>query len=118
MKSLDENFAAFKKLNTVPFGIGVDSSPCNNAWAKSLGIKHLPLLADFWPHGTVAQAYSVFRSDEGVSERTNVIIGEDGRVIFKKIYPDEVQPDTQEILDFLSGKAATGHTPGKQECTL
>lgn len=118
MKSLEENLAVFKKLNCVPFGIGVDSSPCNKAWAQSLGIKKLPLLADFWPHGAVAMAYDVFRQDQGVSERANVVIDENGNIIFKKIYPDEVLPDTQEILDFLSG-APSGHSStGKQECTL
>ena len=33
-----------------------------------------PLLADFWPHGAVAQAYGVFRSDGGFANRGTFLI--------------------------------------------
>ena len=67
MKSLEENYAQFKKLKTTAFGIGVDSAPSNKAWAKSLGIKKTALLCDFWPHGKVAKLYGVFRDKDGFS---------------------------------------------------
>ena len=101
MKSLEENYAQFKKLNTVAFGIGVDSSPSNKAWAESMGIKNTSLLSDFWPHGAVAQLYGVFRDKEGVSERANIVIDESQKVIFAKIYPDEKLPNIKEILSLL-----------------
>ena len=101
MKSLEENYAQFKKLNTVAFGIGVDSSPSNKAWAESMGIKKTSLLSDFWPHGAVAQLYGVFRDKEGVSERANIVIDESQKVVFAKIYPDEKLPNIKEILSLL-----------------
>jgi peroxiredoxin len=102
MKSLEENYAKFKKLNTVAFGIGVDSSPSNKAWAKSMDIKKTLFLSDFWPHGAVALLYGVFRDKEGVSERANIVIDENQKVIFAKIYPDEELPDIEEVLRFLA----------------
>ena len=101
MKSLEENCAQFKKLNTIAFGIGVDPSPSNKAWAGSMGIKKTSLLSDFWPHGLVAQRYEVFRDKEGVSERSNIVIDENQKVIFSKIYPDDTLPDIKEVLSFL-----------------
>jgi peroxiredoxin len=102
MKSLEENYAHFKKLNTIAFGLGVDSSPSNKAWAKSMDIKKTLFLSDFWPHGEVARLYKVFRNKEGVSERANVIIDENGKVVFSKIYPDEELPEIEEIFTFLT----------------
>jgi len=66
-KSLDS-------LNAVAVGISIDSVPCKKAWAESLGIKNTRLLADFWPHGGVAQIYGVFRDKDGFAERANILI--------------------------------------------
>ena len=41
----------FETLNTMPFGVSIDSAPSKLAWGESLGIKDLRMLADFWPHG-------------------------------------------------------------------
>ena len=86
MKSLEEAYDQLAKLGTVPFGIGVDSDPCNKAWARSMGIVKTKLLADFWPHGRVAQQYGVFNEKQGVSERANILIDEKGTVLFLPNY--------------------------------
>jgi peroxiredoxin len=99
MKSLEENYDAFEKFNTIAFGIGVDSVPCNKAWAKSLGIEKTSLLSDFWPHGGVASLYDVFRSKDGYSERANIILDENGTVVFVKVYPLDQLPDINEVLE-------------------
>jgi peroxiredoxin len=103
MKSLEKNRDEFEKLNTVALGFSVDSIPCKAAWAKDLGIEHTSLLADFWPHGGVADSLGIFRSKNGFSERANVIIDEQGKVLFVKIYPIPELPDIEEILNFLRG---------------
>ena len=101
MKSLEENHELFTNLNTVAFGISVDPKPSKRAWARELGITHTRLLSDFWPHGEVARAYGIFREKEGVSERANIIIDEDQKVIFFKIYLAHELPDIAEITKFL-----------------
>jgi len=101
MKSLEEAYDRLARLNTEPFGIGVDSDPSNKAWAKSMGVNKTRLLADFWPHGEVAQRYGVFREKQGVSERANVLIDEAGNVLFAKQYPDDELPDIEEIIRVL-----------------
>jgi peroxiredoxin len=101
MKSLEENFDRLAELNTVALGIGVDSSPSNKAWAKALNIEKTRLLSDFWPHGKVSKLYGVFREKDGYSERANILIDENGAVLFAKMYPVGQLPDIEEIIKVL-----------------
>jgi len=101
MRLLEENHVRFDALNTVALGIGVDSAPSNKAWALSMEIKNTRLLSDFWPHGAVAKSFGLFRDKDGFSERANIIIDENQKVIFPKIYPTSQLPDFDEILKFL-----------------
>jgi peroxiredoxin len=104
MKSLEKNFGAFKELKTVAFGVNIDSTPSKKAWAKDLGLKKTRLLSDFWPHGAVAQKYGIFRDKDGFSERANILIDEEGKVIFSKVYEIGELPDIDEILDLIRRK--------------
>lgn len=98
MKSLESNLAEFDQYNVIPLGMSIDSHPCKNAWAKELGISQVKLLADFWPHGEIANKYGLFREQEGFSERANVLIDEDGKVLWVKIYAIPELPDITELF--------------------
>ncbi len=98
MKSLEKSREAFDSLNTVAVGVSVDTVPSKKAWAKSLGIEHTRLLSDFWPHGRVAETYGIFRSKYGTSERANIIVDENQKIAFFKVYPIGQLPDIQEII--------------------
>ena len=104
MKALEVKKAIFDELNTVAVGLSVDSVPTKHAWAKDLGIKETRILSDFWPHGQVAKLYGLFREKQGISERANVIIDEDGKVSFIKVYDIPELPDLDEIIEFLQKK--------------
>lgn len=101
MKSLEKNKLVFDGLDAVAVGVSVDSVPSKKAWAESLGIKNTRLLSDFWPHGKVAELYGVFRSKYGTSERANIVIGENQKVAFLKVYPISQLPDIKEIIRAL-----------------
>jgi peroxiredoxin len=101
MKSLETNKAAFDSLNTVAVGVSVDTVPSKKAWAENLGIKNTRLLSDFWPHGKVAELYGIFRAKDGFSERANIIIDENEKIVFFKIYKLGQLPDIKEIIDAL-----------------
>ena len=102
MRSLEENHLHLDELNTVALGIGVDSVPSNKAWAQSMDIKNTRLLSDFWPHGQVAKSYGVFREKYGFSERANILVGEDQKVISVQVYPTSQLPDIEPIIDLLN----------------
>ncbi len=101
MRGLETNFQEFLNLNTVPLGFSVDSQPCKAAWATALQIHYVSLPADFWPHGKVAQEYGIFNDKIGVSERANIIIDENGKVKWVKVYPPGQLPDINEVLQVL-----------------
>lgn len=101
MNRLDVRIDLFQKLNTIPFGLSVDTVPCKKAWAKEIGIERLRLLSDFWPHGEIANAFGLFRDKDGFSERANILLNEKHEVIFTRVYDLGEQPDLREIEEFL-----------------
>jgi len=101
MQSLEKNKENFKKLKTVALGINVDHVPSKVAWAKSLNIKHTKLLSDFWPHGEIAKKYGIFSKSQGFSFRVNIVIDEQGKIVFVKKYPISQVPDIKEIIKVL-----------------
>lgn len=101
MKDLEKNYEEFLKYNTIPLGISVDPVPTKKAWAEHLGLKNLKILSDFWPHGDVSKLYGIFRDKEGFSERANILIDENGKIIFIKIYELSKVPELKEIFDLL-----------------
>lgn len=103
MRLLEENHLRFDELNTVALGIGVDSVPSNKAWAQAMDITNTRLLSDFWPHGKTAKSYGIFRDKDGFSERANIIIDREQKVVFANIYPIAQLPDFDEIIKFLKG---------------
>ena len=103
MRLLEEKHLRFDELNTVALGIGVDSVPSNKAWAQAMDITNTRLLSDFWPHAKTAKSYGIFRDKDGFSERANIIIDREQKVVFAKIYPIAQLPDFDEIIKFLKG---------------
>jgi peroxiredoxin len=101
MKSLETNREIFTSMGCIPVGISVDSKPCKKEWAKSLGITNTRLLCDFWPHGAVAQKYGIFRDENGFSERANIIVDKNQKVVFVRVYPVHSVPDITEVIGFI-----------------
>ena len=85
----------FDENDAVLLGITVDNIPSLHAWTKQMGDSlWFPVLSDFSPHGAVADAYGVLRSD-GVSERALFVIDKQG--IIRSIYIADinVRPDLE-----------------------
>lgn len=64
--------------------VSVDSVYSHKIWADKEGYQ-FPLLADFWPHGVVAQAYGVFNASAGIANRGTFIIDKAGIVQFAEM---------------------------------
>jgi hypothetical protein len=56
---------------------------------------------DFWPHGGLAAKLGLFIDKFGFSEWANVILDEQRKAAFFKVYPIKESPDIKEVLDFL-----------------
>jgi len=107
MKSLEKTKETFDTLKTIAVGVSIDTVPSKKAWADSLRIKNTRLLSDFWPHGEVAKLYGIFRHEDGFSERANIIIDENQKITFFKIYKLGQLPDIQEIVNALRKMPST-----------
>jgi peroxiredoxin len=101
MKSLDIKNEELSKLNTVALGLSVDTVPSKKEWADFLELEHTDILADFWPHGGVAQKYDLFIEKLGFSGRANILIDEKGIIEWYRIYEMSEIPDLEEVIRHL-----------------
>ncbi len=106
MRSLELKKSDFDKLNTVPLGISVDSMYSKREWATFLELDQVQILADFWPHGEVAKKYGQFIDKGGVSGRVNILVDENGKIIWMKVYDIKQVPDIEEVLAVIREKSA------------
>jgi peroxiredoxin len=82
-------------------GISVDHSWAHRAFRKALGIE-FTLLADFHPKGEVASAYGAYLPDWGTTNRSLVLIDEDGVVRWAHESPTPLEiPGANLIFDAL-----------------
>jgi len=82
--SVRDDLSAFQNDDVQVLALSVDHPFALGAWAKEQGYT-FPLLADFWPHGKVAQDYGVFNADAGFALRGTVLVDKDGVVRFAEV---------------------------------
>jgi alkyl hydroperoxide reductase subunit AhpC len=103
--AFDSDREKFAALDAQVLDISTDSILSHIAWQKKdIGIMHLPLCSDFYPHGRVTQAFEVLREGPpvpGISERAVFIVDKSGVIRFAKVYPLDHTPNNQELLEAL-----------------
>ena len=88
------------------FGVSVDSAFSHKAFQQHLGIT-FPLLADFHPKGEVSKTYGAFIEERGHNNRSLVMIGPDGDVLWSHAAPTPLEiPGANLIFDALDQHAA------------
>ena len=102
MRSLERNYERIQeKGDTVVIGLSVDPFPAKAKWADILDLKDLKIVSDFFPYAEVTKAYGLFNEENGASKRANVIIDEEGKVKWVKVYGGSERPDIEEVIDNL-----------------
>ncbi len=101
MRALEANFDRFEALNTAALGMSVDPAASKKVWAAVLSIRKTSLLSDFWPHGKTAADYGIFSEEDGISRRANILINEEGKVQWVKVYPNSQVPDIEEVFSVI-----------------
>jgi peroxiredoxin (alkyl hydroperoxide reductase subunit C) len=84
LSEVQENLNAYVNDDVQVLTVSVDSVFSHKVWAEREGYD-FPLLADFWPHGAVAQAYDVFNSVSGSAYRGTFVIDRDGVIRFAEM---------------------------------
>jgi peroxiredoxin (alkyl hydroperoxide reductase subunit C) len=81
---IQDNLSQYQTDAAQVLAISVDSPYAHKVWADREGFD-FPLLADFWPHGAVAQAYGVFNDQLGAANRGTVLVDRTGVVRFAEL---------------------------------
>jgi mycoredoxin-dependent peroxiredoxin len=79
-----DDMPTFENDDVLTVSISVDSVYSHKIFAEREGYE-FPLLADFWPHGGVAQAYGVFNDVAGIANRGTFLVDKDGIVRFAEM---------------------------------
>jgi peroxiredoxin len=77
---LQDSLSVFEDARVKLLAVSVDSKYALRAFAREESFD-FDLLADFWPHGAVAQRYGVFDAESGMAERATFVIDADGTVV-------------------------------------
>jgi len=100
--AFDAHRETFASLDAQVVDISVDSIPSKMAWQKKeIGQMHIPMCADFYPHGKVSEQFGILRKEQpfpGISERAVFIVDKRGKIAFVKIYPLDQAPNNEELL--------------------
>ncbi len=87
-----DNIAMFTADDVQVMGVSCDPMYALRAFADAEHYE-FPLLADFWPHGAVAQAYGVFNEAAGFAIRGTFLIDKDGVLRWSVVNgPGEARP--------------------------
>ncbi|MDT7595091.1 MAG: mycoredoxin-dependent peroxiredoxin [Pseudonocardiales bacterium] len=92
LNQLRDTLAEFTEVQVL--AVSVDSVYTLKAWSKQQGYD-FPLLADFWPHGKVAQDYGVFNDHAGIANRGTFLVDMHGVIRFAETkQPGEARDQT------------------------
>lgn len=101
LTAIRDDLPSFENDDVQVLAISVDSVYAHRVWAEQEGFT-FALLADFWPHGAVAQAYGCFDELSGRATRGSYVIDKAGIVRWKVVNPI---PDARDPGDYLKALA-------------
>ncbi|MFY1637177.1 peroxiredoxin [Solwaraspora sp. WMMB335] len=84
LQEVRDNIDVYVNDDVQTLTVSVDSVYSHKIWAGQEGFQ-FPLLADFWPHGAVAQAYGVFNDAAGIANRGTFVIDKAGVIRFAEM---------------------------------
>ncbi|MDQ1713070.1 MAG: mycoredoxin-dependent peroxiredoxin [Frankiaceae bacterium] len=100
--AIRDDLASFENDDVQVLTVSVDTPYAHKVWAEREGFT-FPLLADFWPHGAVSQAYGCFDAVRGCSTRGTYVIDRAGVVRWLVVNAIPDARDQAEYLTVLAG---------------
>ncbi|MCU7725813.1 peroxiredoxin [Actinoplanes sp. KI2] len=105
LTGIRDNLGLYANDDVQVLAVSVDSAYSHKIWSLQEGFE-FPLLADFWPHGEVAQRYEVFNATAGFANRGTFLIDRTGVIVFsEEIGPGESR-DQQAWQDAIAALKA------------
>jgi mycoredoxin-dependent peroxiredoxin len=84
LSAVRDDLSSFQNAAVQILALSVDHPYALKAWSDAQGYA-FPLLADFWPHGKVAQEYGVFNPKAGFALRGTFLVDKTGTVRFAEV---------------------------------
>ncbi len=81
---LRDDIAKFERAGVELLAISVDSKFVQKRFAEQEAYE-FSVLADFWPHGAVAESFGVFMPENGFANRATFVVNKDGNIAAKFI---------------------------------
>ncbi len=103
--TIRDRLTSFDNDDTVTLAVSIDHKFTLRAFADQEGYT-FRLLADFWPHGAVAQAYGVFVEEKGAAKRGTFIIDKAGVLQWSVIHGMGEARDADEYEKALASLPA------------
>lgn len=101
LDAIRDNISQYENESTATLAISVGPPPTHKIWAIQSGFT-FPVLADFWPHGAVAQDYEVFNDVAGVANRGTFVVDRSGTIAFAECKQPGEARDQQVWVDALA----------------
>jgi peroxiredoxin (alkyl hydroperoxide reductase subunit C) len=99
--SVRDDLHTFQNDAVQVVSVSVDSVYSHKIFSEREGYQ-FPLLADFWPHGAVAQLYGVFNEDAGFANRGTFLVDKTGVVRFAELNGPGEGRDAQTWRDAIA----------------
>ena len=100
--AMRDDLAPFQNDDVQVLAVSCDSMFTHRIFAEKEGYE-CPVLADFWPHGAVAQSYGIFDDVRGCSLRGTFVIDKEGIVRWQVV---NGLGDARNLEDYKSALAA------------
>lgn len=101
LDEIRDNLASYDNHDTATLAISVGPPPTHKVWATQSGFT-FPVLADFWPHGAVAQSYGVFNETAGFANRGTFVVDRSGIIRFAEMKEPGEARDQRVWADALA----------------
>jgi peroxiredoxin len=100
--AMRDDLAPFQNDDVQVLAVSCDSMFTQRIFAEKEGYE-FPVLADFWPHGAVAQSYGIFDDVRGCSLRGTFVIDKEGIVRWQVV---NGLGDARNLEDYKSALAS------------
>ena len=101
LDQIRDHLPDFENDGRAVLAVSVGPAPTHKVWATQSGFL-FPVLADFWPHGAVSQAYGVFNDEAGVANRGTFVIDRSGTIRFAEMKQPGEARDQRLWVDALA----------------
>ncbi|HVQ99479.1 MAG TPA: peroxiredoxin [Mycobacterium sp.] len=105
LDQLRDHLPDYDNDDSAALTVSVGPPPTHKMWAVENGFL-FPVLSDFWPHGAVSQAYGVFNSQAGFSNRGTFVIDRSGVIRFAEMKEPGEARDQRVWIDALAALKA------------